>query len=177
MSFWVIFCHFSTLATWKIKFLKLKKAPGDIIIWHICTIHENHMMYVSWDMEHNRQNFLSFWTVFCALSPPPSPSPRPYTLTTQKIKVLKKWKNFLEILSFYTNVHKWQSNDVWFLRYGACWTKFFVILYPFLPFYPPNNLKNKNFEKLKKSTRRYHHFTMVYQKSWSYAILFMRYSA
>ena len=30
-------------------------------------------------------------------------------------------------------------------------TEFFVILDHFLPFYPPNNLKNQNFEKLKKT--------------------------
>ena len=29
-------------------------------------------------------------------------------------------------------------------------TDFFVILDHFLPFYPPNNLKNQNFEKMKK---------------------------
>ena len=106
---------------------------------------------------------------------------------------------------------------------------------PFLPFYPPNNLENQNFENLKKpfgdiiilhkctenhdhmlycsldiARKRcncyfsflaifcpftsltaqkvkikkneknagiYHHFTIVYQKSWSYAILFLRYGA
>ena len=30
-------------------------------------------------------------------------------------------------------------------------TEFFVILDRFLPFYPLNNLKNQNFEKLKKT--------------------------
>ena len=35
-----------------------------------------------------------FWVVFCPLGP----------LTTQKIKLLKKWKNRLELLSFYTCV-------------------------------------------------------------------------
>ena len=30
---------------------------------------------------------------------------------------------------------------------------------------------------IKKNTRRYHHFTQVYQKSWSYAIQFLRYGA
>ena len=127
------------------------------------------LRYGAWQTEF----FVILDSFLCPFTAPPPP--RPYSLTTQKIKVLKKWKNFLEILSFYTDVHKWQSYDVWFLRYRACWTEFFVILYPFLPFYPPNNLKNKNFEKLKKSTRRYHHFTMVHQKSWSYAILFLRY--
>ena len=71
-----IFCHFGPFfahsAPWKIKILKLKKTSGDIIILHICTINDNHMMYGSWDMERNRQNFLSFWTIFC-LYPPMDP--------------------------------------------------------------------------------------------------------
>ena len=46
--------------------------------------------------------------------------------------------------------HQWQSYDIWFLRYEAWQTEFFVILDHFLPFYSPNNLKNQNFEKLKK---------------------------
>ena len=75
-------------------FEKMKKTPGDIIILHMCTINDNHMMYGSWDMEHDRLNFLSFWTIFCTFTP----------LTTQKIKILKKWKNHLEILSLYTCV-------------------------------------------------------------------------
>ena len=41
-------------------------------------------------------NFLSFWAIFCPFTP----------LTTQKIKILKKWKRHLEILSFYTSVQK-----------------------------------------------------------------------
>ena len=44
----------------------------------------------------------------------------------------------------------------------------------FLPFYSTNN--SKNFEKMKKYTWTNHHFTQEYQKSWSYAILLLRYS-
>ena len=76
------FLPFNPLATLKIKIMKKwKKTPGDIIILHMCTINENHMMYGSWEMKCNR--------IFC--------------------------------------------------RFG-----------PFLPFYPTNNLKNENFEKMKK---------------------------
>ena len=67
-----IFCHFghffpfTPLTTWKIKILKKwKRHLGDIIILHKCTINDNHMMFGSWDMEHDGQNFLSFWTIFC----------------------------------------------------------------------------------------------------------------
>ena len=33
-------------------FEKLKKTPGDIIILHMCTIDDNHMMFGSYYMEH-----------------------------------------------------------------------------------------------------------------------------
>ena len=69
LLFSAIFCIFSPLTTWKIKILKFKKTPGDIIILQICTINDNYMMYCSWDMEHNRHNFLWFWIVFCPLTP------------------------------------------------------------------------------------------------------------
>ena len=86
-SFWAIFCSFSPLTTWKIKILTLKKTPGDIIILHIYIINDNHMMHGSWDMECDTLNFLSFWTIFF-----------PFThLTAWKIKILKNWKNHLEI--------------------------------------------------------------------------------
>ena len=35
-------------------FAKMKNAPGDIIILHMCTINDNDMMYGSWDMECDR---------------------------------------------------------------------------------------------------------------------------
>ena len=52
-------------------FQKMKKPPGYIIILHLCTTNDDHMMYGSRDMEHDRQNFFSFWT-------------------TQKMKIWKK---------------------------------------------------------------------------------------
>ena len=55
-SFWTIFCTFSILTTQKFKTLKKWK---DIIL-HKCTISDNHMMYGSSDMKHDRQNFLLF---------------------------------------------------------------------------------------------------------------------
>ena len=46
--------------------------------------------------------------------------------------------------------HRQQSDDIWFLRYWARQTKFFVIFDHFLSFYPPKNQQNQNFEKMKK---------------------------
>ena len=141
-------------------FEKMKKALGDIIILHRCNTNDNHIMYSSSDTRQDRQHLLSFWTIYC-----------PFTsLTTGKIKILKKWH-------FTHMYHKWQSYDVWFLRYGACQTQFFVILDPFLPFYSPNNPKNQNFEKNEKNTWKYYHFTHVYHKWQSYDAWFLRYRA
>ena len=41
----------------------------DIIILHLCTTNDDHMMYGSWNIEHNRQNFLSFRAIFCPFIP------------------------------------------------------------------------------------------------------------
>ena len=52
---------------------KNEKKPRDIIMLHICTINQNHMMYGSWDMEHNREFFLildHFWPSY----PPNNPA-------------------------------------------------------------------------------------------------------
>ena len=84
----------------------------------MCTINENHMMYSSWDMKHSRQNFLSFWAIFC-------------TFTSQQPKKSKFWKNEKSTWIYhpFTLVyHKWQSYDVWFLKYEAWLTEFFVVL-------------------------------------------------
>ena len=64
------FCPLTLLTTQKIKILKKwKKAPGDIIILHKCTINDNHMIYGPWDMKCTRQNFLSFWAIFWPFTP------------------------------------------------------------------------------------------------------------
>ena len=48
LSFWATFCPFNPLRTCKVKiFKKMKKATGYIIILHMCTINEDHMIYGS----------------------------------------------------------------------------------------------------------------------------------
>ena len=76
-------------------FEKKKKTPGDITILHMCPINDNHTMYGSWDMECDR--IFCHFGPFFALLPPWNP---------KKIKILKKLKKTLEILSFYTSVPK-----------------------------------------------------------------------
>ena len=59
-EFFVILGHFLTIDPPKNlkhpNFEKMKKLPGDIIL-HLSTTDVNHMMYGSWDLEYNRQNF------------------------------------------------------------------------------------------------------------------------
>ena len=113
------------------------------------------MRYGAW------HNFFSFWTIFLPIYPSPP-------LTTQRIKILKKWKKYPRdsIILHNCIYHKWQSYDIWFLRYELQQTDFFVILGHFLPFYPRNRPKNKisKKKKRKKKAWRYHHFTQVIPK-------------
>ena len=115
------FLPFYLLTTRRIKNLKKKKS-GDIILLRVCTIYENHIMYGSWDMEHNRiffilDRFLHF-----------------YSSNNQEKQNYKKIEN---------NALKCNINDDHMI-YGS-WNlmrhaEFFVILGHFLTFYPTNNL-------------------------------------
>ena len=102
------------------------------------------MIYSSWDIECDRLKLVIMGHFFCPFTSP---------LKTQKIKILKKWKNLLEISSFYRCVPKttiiwvtvpeiWSDTDRIICNFGL-----------FLPFYPPpspNNPENINFEKNEK---------------------------
>ena len=120
----------------------MKKKKKNCWRYHlrICTKKRNIMMYASWDMESGRHNFLSFWAIFCPITP----------ILTLKINIWKKLKSAWKYYPFTRVQLKWRSCDVWFLRYKAGWTVFFVILCHFLLFDPPNNPKNQSFEKMKK---------------------------
>ena len=123
LSFWAIFSPFIPITICK-------------IISQMCSINDNHMMLDSWDRECSRQFFVIL-DCFCPL-------------TTQKIKILKKWNRCLEILSFYTCIPKmtivwcmvpeiWSMTDRIFCHFG--W---------FFAFLPSKNSENQNFEKIKK---------------------------
>ena len=101
----------------------MKIKPGDIISLHLCTINDIWFLrYGVW------QNFCLFCAIFSPFTP----------LTTQKLKVLK-WKNNWSYYHFTHVYQRWQSHDLWLLRYGAWQTEFFVILGHFLNFFLPNN--------------------------------------
>ena len=77
-------------------FEKMKKTPGDTIILHLCTTNDDHIMYGSWDMERERQIFLSCWTCFWPFTPPPSP---------------KFWKKMKKMLRNIVIIRKRTIND------------------------------------------------------------------
>ena len=104
------FLSFYPLTAQKMKILKMKKNPGDIIILHKCTKSHDHPLYCSGDVAWDGCNcYFSFWAIFCPFN----------HLTNWKKKLSKKNKkknnnnnnndnnnnNNLEI-SFYTSVPK-----------------------------------------------------------------------
>ena len=145
LSFWAIFCPLTLPKFWK---NEEKKNPKGIIILHLCTPNDNHMMY-GWDMDHDRQTFLSFWTIFC-----------PFTiLTTWKIKFLKKWKKHLEIYHFTQVYH---DNHMMYGSGDMKYNKIFCHFGPFLmPFYSIKNQQNLNFEKMKENVEISKFYTTV----------------
>ena len=73
-----IFCHFGpflpfrtsdNLKLQKSNFEKLKKNPEDIIILHMSTINDKHIIYGCRDMKCDGQNCLLFWSIFGTLMP------------------------------------------------------------------------------------------------------------
>ena len=158
------FLHFYPLTTLKIKILKQwKKSPGDIIILHSCTINDNHMMYGPWDIEHNEQNFLSFWSIFYCFTP----------LTTQKIKILKNWNGKsrdIIILHKCSKNHDHMLYFSWDMARNRC--NYFSFWTIFCTFTPLTGQKIKIKKKRKKILEI---SSEVYQKSWSYVVLFLWY--
>ena len=121
------------------------------------------MIYSSSDIECDRLK-LVIMGLFYPFTPP-----NPKNLKNQNSKKMKKLAGAIIILHMCTK--KPQSYEVQFLRYRVRQTEFFVILSHFLPFYPPNNPDNQNFDKMKKAsgdviilhmcTKHYNHMMYV----------------
>ena len=93
-SFLAIFCPFTPNSLKNENYKKhiyVKKQPGDIIILHKCTNNYDKLKYDSWDVVCDRCNYFLFSAIFCTFTP----------LEAQKIKILKKWKKYLAMSSFY----------------------------------------------------------------------------
>ena len=105
-------------------FEKLKKLL-EISSFYTCIKNHNYMMYGSWDTEWDGQNFFVILGHFSPFYHTPPATP----LMIPKIKILKKkWKECLEILSFYTYMCTINDDDIWFLKYKVRQTEIFVIL-------------------------------------------------
>ena len=99
LSFQVIFCSFAPLLKIKI-WKKCKKAPGDIILLHTCTINQDHMhpWYDVWFLRYEVQQT----ELFCR----PGPFFSLYPSNSPKNENFKNGKKTPEISSFYTSVPK-----------------------------------------------------------------------
>ena len=79
----------------------IKKPPPG----HSCTTNDNHMMYGSWDIKRNRQNFCQF-ELFFPFCPPPSHNP-------ENQHFFKKEKQPWRYFHFKHEYHKSKSYDVY----------------------------------------------------------------
>ena len=114
---------------------------GDIIILQMCTINDNHMLYGPRDVEHDGQDFLSLWAIFCpfiTLSPLPPQK-------TQKIKILKKKKKTpgdITILHKCSKNHDHVLHCSWDTMCDGC-NSYFLFWAIFCPFTPLTTQKLK----------------------------------
>ena len=99
LSFWTIFCLFTPLTTWKINILKKWKKQLEMSTFDTYVQKITIIWYMLPDIWSAKDRIFSNFRPFFALLPPPL-----HLLTTQKIKILKKWKNHLDISSFYIRV-------------------------------------------------------------------------
>ena len=67
LSFWAVSCPFTPNNPENQHFEKMKKAQGDIIILHKCTINGNHMIYDSWGINCNRHIICHLWPFLALL--------------------------------------------------------------------------------------------------------------
>ena len=84
LSYWTIFCTFTSLTTWKIEILKKWKTHLEILSFYTCVQKIMIICYCSWDMVSDTCNcYFSFWAIF--LAPPPTPN-SPKKQNFKKIK-------------------------------------------------------------------------------------------
>ena len=142
----------------------MKNFAGDTYITHVYQ-KSQYMMHGSWDTKWDKQNFLSFWAIFCSFTNPPKWS-RKSKFWKKKMKKMPGDIILLYILVY----HRWRSFDIWFLKCKVWQTEIFVILGHFLLFQPLESLENQNFS-IEKNTWRYYHFTHLHHKWQSYDVM------
>ena len=118
LSFWAIFCLFSTTPSdpKNQNFdKKMKKMPWDIILLYIHLYHK-WRSYDIWFLKNKVRQIEIFFIMGHFL-----PFHSPDNLENQKFKIEKNTWRYYHFTHVY---HKWQSYDAWFLRYQAWWTEF-----------------------------------------------------
>ena len=117
----------------------MKKASGDVIILHMCTINEKHMIYGSCDMKPNSQFFLILERFL------------PFYLSNNK-KKSKFWKNEKTpgaiIILHICTIKKSYDYDSWDMEHDR---QKFSNFGPFFALLLLNNPENQNFEKMKET--------------------------
>ena len=137
------FCAILNLltTTWKIKILKKRRKKKIWRYYHFTLVYDKWWSYDVWFLRYGVQQtrVSCYFVPFFALLHP---------LIIQKIKMLKKWKKYLAMASFYTCAPKivimwcmlpeiWSATDIIFYHFWS----FFAVL----PHYWPQKLK---FEKM-----------------------------
>ena len=89
-------------------------------------------------------HFRSFFALLTLMIPKIKILQPPDKLQNQNFKIEKNTQRYYNLTHLY---QKWQSYDVWFLRYWAWQTEFFCHFGPFFALLPPNKIlkKWKNF--------------------------------
>ena len=152
----IIFCHLLT------NFEKPEKSDfwkNEKICWryhHFKFVYQKPQSYEVQLLRYEvRENFLSFWTIFCPLNPLP-----PNNLENQNSEEMKKAFVDVIILNLCNKKHDhmmYAYSDMEFSR-----RQYFVISGRFLLFCLTIDCENLNSQKCKKNTWRYYPFTRVY---------------
>ena len=114
------------------------------------------------------RSVLSSLETFCPFTPP-----LPLTSWKMKISEMNKYPGDIIVLHKCTKNHDHEIYCSGDMAPDRCNCYFDFSLY-FFPFTPLSQTKKLKLQKNDLETWRYH-FTLVYQKSWSYVILFLRY--
>ena len=139
----------------------MKKFAGDIIILQVYQKSQYDVWFLRYGVRQTE--FLVSMDCFLPFYPPYGP---------RKSKFWKNKKTFedIVILQMFTIN---ESCDIWFFRYRVPLTNFFLPFWTvFCPFTPLTTPKIKILKNWKKPLEISSFYSQVYQKSWSYAILF-----
>ena len=121
-----------------------------------------YMMYGSWDIEHNRQNVLSFWAIFCSFIPLKTWVPKMKIIWCMISEIWSTTDRIFIILDYLLPIIKYMAREIWSAT-DRIFLSSWAIFCPFTPLTAQKMKISKNWKKLLQIS------------SWSYAILFLRY--